>query len=128
MKNKEFEKLSYKVIGLAIKVHKELGPGLLESTYERCLCYELEKNNIKYSSQVKLPILYDGKLKIEEGYRIDILIEDKIILELKAIESLKRIHEAQLLTYLKLSNKKLGFLINFNEELLKRGIKRYILD
>lgn len=128
MKNKEFEKLSYKVIGLAIKVHKELGPGLLESTYERCLCYELEKNNIKYDSQVKLPILYDGKLKIEEGYRIDILIEDKIILELKAIESLKRIHEAQLLTYLKLSNKKLGFLINFNEELLKKGIKRYILD
>jgi len=128
MINQEVEKLSYRVIGLAIKVHKELGPGLLESTYERCLCYELEKNNIQYKSQVKLPIMYDGKLKIEEGYRIDILVKDKIILELKAVESLKKIHEAQLLTYLKLSNKKLGFLINFNEELLKKGIKRYILD
>lgn len=117
-----------RVIGLAIKVHKELGPGLLESTYERCLCYELGKNNIQYRSQVKLPIIYDGKLKIEEGYRIDVLVEDKIILELKAIESLKVIHKAQLLTYLKLSNKKLGLLINFNEELLKKGIKRYILD
>ena len=105
MLDENIEKLSYKIIGLAIKVHRELGPGLLESTYERYLCYELEKNNIKYESQVKLPIIYDGKLKIEEGYRIDVLVEDKIILELKAIETLKQIHEAQILTYLKLSNK-----------------------
>ncbi|NDI79154.1 GxxExxY protein [Psychrilyobacter piezotolerans] len=83
---------------------------------------------MQYRSQVKLPIIYDGKLKIEEGYRIDVLVEEKIILELKVVESLKVVHKAQLLTYLKLSNKKLGLLINFNEELLKKGIKRYILD
>jgi GxxExxY protein len=127
MNDKKIESLAYKAIGLAIKVHKELGPGLLESTYEKCLCYELEKNNIKYENQKKLPIIYDNKLVLEEGYRIDILIENKIIFEIKAVEKLSKVHEAQILTYLKLSNKKLGYLINFNELILKNGIKRFIL-
>jgi GxxExxY protein len=115
MNDKKIESLAYKAIGLAIKVHKELGPGLLESTYEKCLCYELEKNNIKYENQKKLPIIYDNKLVLEEGYRIDILIENKIIFEIKAVEKLSKVHE------------KLGYLINFNELILKNGIKRFIL-
>ncbi len=121
------EELGSKILGLAIKVHRELGPGLLESTYEKCLCYELKKNNIRFINQVYLDIVYDNNLKIEKAYRIDILVEDLIILELKSVESFTKTHEAQLLTYLKLSNKHLGYLLNFNTKYLKDGIKRIIL-
>lgn len=125
MHKEELECLLKKVIGAAIEVHRILGPGLLESTYERCLCKELELRNIKYRSQEKLRIDYKGE-KIEEAYRIDLMIEDEIIIEIKAVEDLKEIHKYQLLTYLKLSNKKLGLLINFNVKLLKEGLKRII--
>lgn len=121
----ELNKISEIVIGCAIKVHKALGPGLLESTYEVCLVHELNKAGLKVQSQVALPVIYDG-IKLDAGYRIDLLVEDLVIVELKAVDSLLPIHEAQLLSYLKLSNKKLGLLINFNVKLLKNGIKRLV--
>jgi len=119
------EELSHAVIGAALKVHSALGPGLLESAYEHCLLYELHKQNIHAQSQVSLPIHYDGQT-IEAGYRIDVLVENKLILELKATESLLPIHTAQLLSYLKMSDKSLGLLINFNVASLKNGIKRVV--
>lgn len=125
MHKEELEKLAKEVIGAAIEVHRILGPGLLESTYEKCLCKELELRNIKYKAQEKLMIDYKGE-KIQEAYRLDLIVENEIILELKAIEDLKDIHKYQLLTYLKLSNKKLGLLINFNVKLLKDGLTRII--
>lgn len=121
----ELNELTSKIIGAAIEVHKILGPGLLEKTYEECLCIELEKIDLKYKKQIVLPIEYKGRM-VEGAYRIDILVEDKIILELKAIEKIEKIHKAQLLTYLKLSKKELGLIINFNVELLKTGISRII--
>lgn len=117
--------LTEQIIGAAIEVHKELGPGLLESTYERCLVHELLLRDIKAERQKKQPINYKG-LEIDEGYRIDILIENKVILELKVVDHLNNVHTAQLLTYLKLSGCKLGYLINFNTELLRDGIKRIV--
>ncbi len=122
----EFDKLSNKVIGLALEVHKQLGPGLLESTYKQCLAYELSKANISFNLECEIPIKYK-EIQISCGYRIDILVENKIILELKSVEKILPIHEAQILTYMKLSNKKIGLLINFNVSLLKEGIKRFIL-
>jgi GxxExxY protein len=119
------EELSHAVIGAALKVHSALGPGLLESAYEQCLLYELLKRNIHALSQVSLPIHYDGQT-IEAGYRIDVLVENELILELKATEKLLPIHTAQLLSYLKMSNKSLGLLINFNVASLKNGIKRVV--
>ena len=116
--------LSYKIIGCAYDVHKILGPGLLESTYEKCLCFELDKLCIKYDRQKELPINYKG-MTLDNGYRIDILVEDKIVIELKSDDILKPIHSAQLLTYLKLSKKPLGLLINFNVTNLQNGIRRY---
>ena len=121
----ELNDLTSKIIGASIEVHKNLGPGLLEKTYEECLCIELERVGLRYEKQITLPIEYKGRV-IEGAYRIDVLVEDKIILELKAIEKIEKIHKAQLLTYLKLSNKELGLLINFNVELLKSGISRVI--
>jgi GxxExxY protein len=121
----ELNELSGHVVDAAIKVHTALGPGLLESAYEACLMHELHKRGLKISSQVKMPISYDG-LKIDAGYRIDLLVEDKLIVEIKAMERILPIHEAQLLSYLKLSGKKLGLLINFNVVLLKHGLKRII--
>jgi GxxExxY protein len=115
--------LTGEVIGAAIEVHKTLGPGLLESAYEECLCRELELRKISYERQKGLPIEYKG-LRLDCGYRLDILVANKLILELKACESLQPIHEAQLLTYLKLTGIKLGLLINFNVPMLKQGIKR----
>jgi GxxExxY protein len=115
--------LTGEVIGAAIEVHKILGPGLLESTYEECLCRELELRKIPYERQKELPIEYKG-LKLDCGYRLDILVANRLIFELKACESLQPIHEAQLLTYLKLTGIKLGLLINFNVPMLKQGIKR----
>ena len=117
--------LSEKIIGAAIEVHRVLGPGLLESTYERCLVHELALRGIQVERQRKQPIHYKG-LEIDEGYRIDILVEGKVILELKVVDHLNNIHIAQLLTYLKLSGCSLGYLINFNVKLLKDGIKRIV--
>ena len=121
-----FDKLSNRAIGCAIEVHKELGPGLLESTYEKCLAKELALAKISFELQKPLPISYKG-IHLNCGYRIDLLIEKQLIIELKAVESLMPIHEAQLLTYMKLSNISIGLLINFNEMLLKDGIKRFVL-
>lgn len=114
------------VFELGMKVHRTLGPGLLESSYEECLFYELSKSNLKVERQKILPVYYEGKL-METSYRIDIMVEDKLILELKAVESINDLHLAQLLTYLKLSNCKLGLLINFNVSLFKNGVKRVII-
>jgi GxxExxY protein len=119
----ELNDLSEKIIGCAIKVHRTLGPGLLESTYEVCLVHELKKAGLKAERQVELPVFYDG-IQLDAGYKLDILVEDTIILELKSVENLLPIHEAQLLTYLKLANKKLGLLINFNVTILKNGLRR----
>ena len=121
----ELNDLTEKIIGCAIKVHRVLGPGLLESAYEVCLFHELAKAGLKAERQVKVPIVYDG-LILEADYFIDILVEDTVVLELKSVEHVLPIHEAQLLTYLKLADKKLGLLINFNVTLLKNGIKRRI--
>ncbi len=121
----DLDMLSKKVIGLAIEVHKNLGPGLLEKTYEECLCLELEESGFNYKKQVVLPITYKGKI-INDAYRIDILVEDSLIIELKTVQTLEKIHKSQLLTYLKLSDKKLGLLINFNVPLLKEGIVRVV--
>lgn len=117
--------LSTIIIGLAIEVHKQLGPGLLESSYEHCLAYELRANGLNVKQQVALPIVYK-EVKLDAGYRIDLLIEDKVIIEIKVVDALADIHTAQLLTYLKLKDLKLGLLINFNTLLLKTGIKRIV--
>jgi GxxExxY protein len=113
------------VFELGMKVHRTLGPGLLESSYEECLYYELKKSNLIAERQKVLPVYYEGML-METSYRIDIIVENKLILELKAVESINDLHLAQLLTYLKLSNCKLGMLINFNVPLFKNGVKRVI--
>ncbi len=121
----ELNEISEKIIGAAIQVHTTLGPGLLESTYEACLKYELQKRGLKVLSQLELPVVYDG-MKIDLGYRLDLLVEDAVIVELKAVTAIAPLHEAQLLSYLKLSGKRLGLLINFNVKLLKDGITRRI--
>ncbi|MDJ0832507.1 MAG: GxxExxY protein [Gammaproteobacteria bacterium] len=121
----EFDPLSKKVIGLAIEVHKELGPGLLESTYEKCLAHELRLHDIECITQKILPVSYKG-LILDCGYRIDLMIEDSLVVELKTVESLAKIHEAQLLTYMKLAQINIGLLINFNSILLRNGIKRFV--
>lgn len=119
------EEISKIVFEEALKVHKALGPGLLESAYEECLYYELKKSNLKIEKQKALPLIYE-EVKMDVGYRIDILIEDKFIVEIKSVEALNDVHLAQLLTYLKLANCKLGLLINFNVKLLKNGVRRVI--
>ena len=122
----ELEAIARQITDGAFKVHKALGPGLLESVYESCLLYELTKRGLKVERQVVLPIQYD-ELKLDSGLRIDMLIENAIVIELKAVENLLPIHEAQMLTYLKLSNCRLGFLINFNVAVIKSGIRRFVL-
>jgi GxxExxY protein len=109
----------------ALKVHKVLGPGLLESAYEECLFYELKKSNLKVEKQKALPLIYE-EVKLDVGYRIDLLIENKFIVEVKSVEALTDVHLAQLLTYLRLSDCRLGLLINFNVKLLKEGVRRVI--
>jgi GxxExxY protein len=121
----EFDSLSNKVIGLAIEVHRELGPGLLENTYKQCLAHECRRTGIQCFNEVELPVICKG-IKIPCGYRIDMLLDDQLILELKCTDKLLPIHEAQLITYLKLSGKNIGLLINFNEKTLKRGIRRFV--
>ncbi|MES2239861.1 MAG: GxxExxY protein [Bacteroidota bacterium] len=113
------------VFECALKVHRILGPGLLESAYEECLYYELKKHDLKIEKQKPLPLVYE-EVKLDVGYRIDIIIENKFIVEIKSVEALNDVHLAQLLTYLRLSNCKLGLLINFNVSLLKHGVKRVI--
>ncbi len=117
--------LSYKIIGLAIDVHKELGPGLLESAYQECLYYEIKNAGLNVKKELSLPIIYKD-IKLDHGYRIDLLIEDKIVLELKTVEKFTDVHFAQILTYLKLGNYPLGLLINFDSKILKNSIKRFI--
>ncbi|MBU0511093.1 MAG: GxxExxY protein [Chloroflexi bacterium] len=119
------EKIATAIVDAAYKVHRELGPGLLESVYEPCFCHELGKSGWQYQRQVVVPILYDG-ITFDEGLRLDVVVEKLVICELKAIERLLPVHEAQLLSYLKLTGKRLGFLINFNVPLIKRGKKRMI--
>ena len=122
----EFDELSNRVIGCAIEVHRHLGPGLLESTYEQCLAHELSRNAIAFQLQLALPVKYK-EVQLDCGYRIDLLIEKRLIVELKSVETLKGIHDAQLLTYMKLAEIKLGLLMNFNVTRLKDGIKRFVL-
>ena len=117
--------LSKIVFDAGIKVHKELGPGLLESAYEECLYYELKKGGLFVEKQKALPLIYED-VKLDVGYRIDILVESKLVIEIKSVEALNDLHLAQILTYLKLSNCKLGLLINFNTVLFKNGVKRVV--
>lgn len=114
------------IIGAAIEVHKHLGPGLLESAYEECLCHELNLRNILFQRQVPLPVIYKGT-KLDCGYRIDILVRNEVVLELKAVESIAPIHEAQALTYMRLGGWKVGLIINFNVPIVVKGIKRLVL-
>ena len=120
------DELSNIVIGLAIKVHKNLCPGLLESSYKECLFYEINKAGLQVEKEKPMPLIYE-EVKLDIGYRLDIIVENKLVIEIKSVEVLNDVHLAQILTYLKLSNSKLGLLINFNVKLLKEGIKRVIL-
>ena len=123
----DLNKLSSKIIGAAIEVHKILGPGLLESAYEECLCKELDLRKLSFERQKPLPLEYKG-IKLDYGYRLDVVVENAIILELKACEEIEPIHKAQLLTYLRLSNLSLGLLLNFNVPLMRDGIVRIVND
>jgi GxxExxY protein len=122
----KFDGLSNRVIGCAIQVHRDLGPGLLESAYEQCLAHELRLSGIAFRLQWPLPVQYRG-VQIDCGYRVDILVEDALILELKCVERITSINQAQLLTYMKLAGIKVGFLINFNVVRLRDGIRRFVL-
>lgn len=119
------ERAAAQVIDAALTVHRALGPGLLESVYEACLCHELAKRGLAFQRQLSLPVIYGG-IRLDAGLRIDVLVEESIVVELKAVESMLPLYEAQLLTYLKLAEKRLGLLLNFNVPLLKDGIKRLI--
>ena len=122
----ELDRITEDIIGAAIEVHRELGPGLLESTYEACSAYELTQRGLKVERQKPLPVVYK-RLKLDIGYRVDLLVEDQVIVELKAVDRLEPIHESQLLSYLRLSRCKVGLLINFNVRVLRDGLKRLIL-
>jgi len=124
--SEERDPVTEKVIGLAIEVHRHLGPGLLESAYEECLCYEFTQASIPFSRQVALPVIYKN-VNLDCGYRMDIVVDELIILELKTVEKILPIHHAQLVTHLKLGNMKTGLLMNFNNAVLKDGIKRVVL-
>ena len=125
MNNEELNKLSAKILDCAITVHKEMGPGLLESVYEQCLLKEFEIRNIKAVNQVAIPLVYKG-YELSKDFKIDILVENEIIIELKSVEIMLPVFEAQIISYLKLANKRLGFLINFNVPILKQGFKRFV--
>ena len=117
---------SNQVIGLAIKVHRSLGPGLLESAYEECLAYELTKNGLPFGRQVPLPLIYE-EVRLDCGYRIDFIVDKQLLIELKSVDRLLPIHDAQLLTYLRLSGCRVGLLMNFNQEVLRDGLRRFVL-
>ena len=119
----EINKITEAIIGSAIEVHRTLGPGLLESAYEACLVFELTQRGFQVEQQKSLPVMYKG-MRVDAGYRLDLLVNDTVIVEIKAIDKLAPIHSAQLMSYLKLSEKKIGLLINFNVKLLKDGLKR----
>ncbi len=123
----ELNEVSGQIVDAAMKVHTALGPGLLESAYEGCLKYELSKRGLRVESQVTLPVVYDGQ-QIDLGYRLDLLVEDVVIVELKAVSSISDLHRAQILSYLKLSERKLGLLLNFNVVRIKNGIHRFAND
>jgi GxxExxY protein len=122
----ENDPLTEKIIGFAISIHRDLGPGLLESAYEECLCYEIEQSGLSFRRQSALPIVYKS-VRLDCGYRMDIVVENRVIVELKTVERLLPIHEAQMLTYLKLSGIRIGLLLNFNTPVLKDGIRRMLL-
>lgn len=121
----KYSDITERIIGCAIEVHKHLGPGLLESAYEECLVYELVSRGLKVERQKPLPITYKD-IHLDFGYRIDLLVENTVIIELKSVEALNIVHEAQILTYLKFAQKEVGLLINFNVTLLKNGLKKYV--
>jgi len=123
--SEELNNLSYQIIGCAIEVHRILGPGLLESAYQNCLIYELKKAGLKVEKEISLPIVYKN-IELNHGYRIDLLVNEQIVIELKTVEELTDVHKAQVLTYLKLGDSPLGLLINFHSKILKNNIKRYI--
>lgn len=125
MTQEQYNSLSRKIIGAAIEVHKEIGPGLLEDIYEHCLMEELKSQNIRAVQQVRIPLFYKGK-KLSKDFFLDILVEDVVIVELKCVEKLIPVHEVQLVTYLKLADKRLGLLINFNVPVLVQGVKRKV--
>ncbi|MDP0497218.1 MAG: GxxExxY protein [Verrucomicrobiota bacterium JB024] len=118
--------LTQAIVGAAIEVHRTMGPGLLESAYEACLCHELDLRSIPYQRQLDMPVAYKG-LKLEKGYRIDLLVEDTVVVELKSVDALLPVHTAQLLTYMRFADKHVGLLINFRTKLLKDGIKRLVV-
>lgn len=122
----ENDPLTERIIGFAIEVHRHLGPGLLESAYEECLCYELSENGIAFRRQVPLPVVYKA-VRLDCGYRIDVVVENRVILELKSAERLMPIHDAQVLTYMRLSGIRTGLLLNFNTPVLKDGIRQLML-
>ncbi|MGD8372340.1 MAG: GxxExxY protein [Syntrophobacterales bacterium] len=122
----KFDRLSHRVIGCALEVHRHLGPGLLESTYEQCLAHEMKMASIPFKLQCPMPVQYRG-IKLDCGYRIDLLVDDRIIIELKSVDRVLPIHQAQLLTYMKLSGMPIGLLLNFNVKYMKSGIKRMVL-
>ena len=120
----EINQITEKIIGCAIEVHKNLGPGLLESAYEECLIFELRNAGLIAERQIGVPVVYKD-IKLDCGFRIDILVENTVVIELKTVDEFAPVHEAQILTYMKFASKKIGLLINFNVTLLKNGIKRY---
>lgn len=124
--SKKDERIAKEIVDAAFQVHKALGPGLLEKVYEACLCHELSKRGFNCQRQVEIPIIYDG-ITLDEGLRLDLLVENLIICELKAVDNMNPVWEAQILSHLKLAGKRLGFLINFNVKYIKDGIKRIIL-
>ena len=123
----DINKVTETIIGASIEVHKALGPGLLESAYEECLCHELTLNHMQFFRQQKLPLVYKG-IHLDCGYRIDLFVEECVVVELKTIEKLLSIHDAQLLTYMKLTDSRVGLLINFNVPVLRKGIRRKVLN
>jgi len=123
--SEELNNLSFQIIGCAIEVHRILGPGLLESAYQNCLIFELKKAGLKVEKEVSLPITYKS-IELDHGYRIDLLVNNQVVIELKTVELLTDVHKAQVLTYLKLGDFPLGLLINFHSKILKNNIKRYI--
>ena len=126
LKNMEINTITHEILDSAYKVHSALGPGLLESAYQACLAYELKKKGLKIEVEKALPLIYE-EVHLETGYRIDILVENKVVIELKTVEAFTDVHTAQVLTYLKLSKSKVGLLLNFHTKSLKNGIKRLIL-
>jgi GxxExxY protein len=127
LENQRLDQISHGIIGAAIEVHRHLGPGLLESAYEACLVFEIKKLGMKVEEQKPLPVVYK-EVKLDCGYRLDLVVEDEIIVEIKAIEKLLPIHDAQLLSYLRLTRKKVGLLMNFHVPVLKDGLKRIVND